>query len=564
MARDRDDAPAKGGAGKHLKRYGVFYAIALVVLIGAVALPAVSGDDDEDVEEAASTEGSTDDEGGADQDGPWRPASGDIEHGTGEESRAGVPCEEGEPQIPELQYTAPCLPVFEGDNGGETARGVTADTIKIVMKGFPSTANSQQVQAELEAAGLLTEDERHALRDTFIEYLNENYELYGRKVEIIKYDSKFSNGTQEALGQGREGACQDATYIADELGAFGVIGETGDLSGVFAECAAERDLVVFAGGAYFSEDWYRKWSPYVYSTTMSCDRVTAHVAEYADKRLAGKPAVYAGGELQGKDRKFGTYVPDNEEYVKCTEKRQELLREAGREPGSVVTYQLDISRFQDQANRAIIQFKAEGVTTIVTACDPFSLAALTRAAKEQDYFPEWFIIGTAAQDSDTLGRTYEQDVVRGRMFGISQLAATELITGPDSEAGKLYEKLEGEEIPGGNAAGYIHVFQHMFNLLQSAGPDLTPDNIAAGVATLPEMGGPNYPMGRWSFAAGLDGKPDHTARDDAREVYWDADAEPGPEEVDRTKRGRFLETDPGVRYPLGEWPEGDVEIPGAS
>ena len=557
----RDDAP-KGGAARHLKRYGVFYAIALVVLLAAVVLPAVGGDDDEE-ELAADTSDTTEQPAGdGTADGPWRPASGDLVHGEGT-TRNGDECTEGTHQIPDHTYSAPCLPAFEGDNGGATARGVTADTIKIVLRDFPSTPNQQQSDQLLEEAGFATRQQRFDTRDVFLDWMNEHYELYGRKVEFIRYESRFGNATTEALGAGREEACQDATYIAEELGAFGVIGMEAGVSGVFAECAAERELVVFNGAAYFSEGFYRRYAPYVYATTMSCDRVSAHLAEYTIKRIAGKPAEFAGGDLQGKTRKAATYVPDNEEYVGCTEVTHRLIREAGFDPGSMHTYALDISRMADQANRAIVQFKADGVTTVVTAADPFSIGFLTSAAKEQDYFPEWLIIGTAAQDTDNFGRSYNQDVVTGRMFGLSQLSSSNLVYGPASLPGRLYEQITGEPIRPGTT-GALFQFTNLFNMLQAAGPELTAANIERGIQSMPPLGAPEFPAGKWFYGAGIDGEPDHTAVDDSREVYWDADAPPGPDEPDRTKRGSFVETEAGVRYDLEEWPEGDPKVFGAS
>jgi len=119
-------------------------------------------------------------------------------------------------------------------------------------------------------------------------------------------------------------------------------------------------------------------------------------------------------------------------------------------------------------------------------------------------------------------------------------------------------------VPGGpippGTTGTLYEYMHVFNLLMAAGPDLTPANIEAGAARLPALGGPDYPAGRWYFGAGIDGTPDHTAVDDAREVYWDPNAEPGPEEPDRTKRGTFVESNPGVRYDIGEWEEGDPKV----
>jgi hypothetical protein len=552
-----DEEAPSGGAGKHLKRYGVFYAIAAAVVIALVVLPNVGGDDDDDDEvatEDVSTTAAADEEA---EGGAFSPATGDIEGGTGE-TRDGRECTPDTPQVPDLSYSPPCLPVFDGDNGGATSKGVTADSIKIVIRTFPDSPNSLDAQRRLEEAGFATAEVTEDIRDQFNVYFNEMYELYGRQVEFVEYESRFGDATAEAVGGGREGACQDATYIAEEMGAFAV--RAG--GGAFSECAAERGLVVFAGGPYFSEGFFQKWSPYVYNTTMSCDRVSAHVAEYIEKRLAGKPAEFAGDDLQGQERTFGTYVPDNEEYVGCSDVTKEKLEEAGIDPGLRVTYQLDLSKMTDQANRAIIQFKAEGVTTVITAADPFSVGFLTAAAKEQSYFPEWMIIGTAATDSDNFGRQYDQEVVGGHMFGISQLASTRFLLGPEGEPGQLYERVIGGEIPPGTT-GSMYDYMHVFNLLMAAGPNLTPEALEQGMSRLPELGGPDYAAGRWYFNNSITGGPDHTAVDDAREVYWDPNAEPGPEEPDRTKRGAFVESNPGVRYDIGEWEEGDPQVSGA-
>ncbi|MCZ7536483.1 MAG: ABC transporter substrate-binding protein [Acidimicrobiia bacterium] len=336
----------------------------------------------------------------------------------------------------------------------------------------------------------------------------------------MEYESEFGNSTTEALGQGREGACQGATKIVEELDAFAVISET---SQVFTECASERGLMTFAAGAYASEDWYQEQHPYAWHLTMSCTVIADHVAEYLGKRLtlADDSAEFAGGSQQGKTRKFGTYIPDIETYLSCNDRTIEILEKdyGVTERSQRITYALDISRFAEQAQRAILQFKADGVTTIILAADPFSVQFLTAAAREQEYSPEWIIIGSAAVDTDNFGRSYDQESVDGHIFGVSQLPQDELLMGPDGEAGRLYEKLTGETIRGGTT-GSLNSVITLFNFLQAAGPDLTPENVAAGAQSLPVRG--DDVLGVWSWHG------DHTGREDAREVYWDADSEPSP------------------------------------
>ena len=178
-----EDGPAEAsGLSRHLRRYGAFYVIAIIVAVLAVVLPGQGDDDDDgggdDTEEVAA--GDETDEG----DGEWRPASGDVEL-----------CEDGGQQVPDLQYSLPCVEEFTGDNGGATHRGVTADTIKIVIREFPTTANSQESDRQIREAGFATADDTRAIRDQFREFYNENFELYGRKVEFVRYESRFSNST---------------------------------------------------------------------------------------------------------------------------------------------------------------------------------------------------------------------------------------------------------------------------------------------------------------------------------------------------------------------------------
>ena len=42
-------------------------------------------------------------------------------------------CPDRELQVPDLGYSPPCF-AFSGDNGGETARGVTGDTIRVAYR----------------------------------------------------------------------------------------------------------------------------------------------------------------------------------------------------------------------------------------------------------------------------------------------------------------------------------------------------------------------------------------------------------------------------------------------
>lgn len=127
-------------------------------------------------------------------------------------------CRPGVPQIPWSDYAAPCVAKFAGDNGGETARGVTAEKIRIARRDFDQTSQWSPI---VQAAGVASEEVCREVRDTFVAYFNKVFELYGRTVEFVDFTaSTQSSDVEEAQSRGKEGACIDATKVAQEIKAL--------------------------------------------------------------------------------------------------------------------------------------------------------------------------------------------------------------------------------------------------------------------------------------------------------------------------------------------------------
>ena len=465
-------------------------------------------------------------------------------------------------QIPWSLYATHCIPATDGSNPGATARGVSATEVIIVERDFPSSANSRAVDATLVQAGFADPEIDDRVRADFWGWFDSMYDLHGRTVKHVRYESQNGDSTAEAQSKGKEGACLDADVVAKEIGAFAVGGRSGGGTGPFGECAAERELVTFQAGAYFPESWYRRHHPFLYHTLMECERISYQTAEYVGKRLAHKNARWAKDPLyQQQTRKFGTYVPDNDEYQHCVSiYRGELQNKYGADPGPKYDYILDVSRFADEAAKAAVQFKAQGVTSLILACDPISVIFLTGAAEAQQWGPEWILIGVAAQDTDNFGRLYAQSAVDGHMFGISQLGDITTLVGPTSEAGESYraiprDKRTYDDMPDGAVGGYYDLL-HLFNGLQLAGPTLNAQTVFEGYCgrygEVKEL-----PAGLWRFNRNPDGSDgcDHTAVEDSREVYWDGSATaPDGDE------GTFIVTMDGRRFTNGEWPKGDPQV----
>lgn len=543
----RQFAPGRMGVGPR-----AVVALALALLTALVMVPTAVASSSSPVLKSSGPSG----EGPY----PWAyPASGGIKAGTGT-TAAGAKCTPSAPQFAS-PYAPPCLPKFAGNNGGSTYNGVTASTITLVEREFPTAADTQEIEAQAKAAGAAIPQVISQVQQVFLNYFNSVYDLYGRKVVIKPYTTQASFTTEE-LGQGQPQACADADTIANQMHAFAETGLTNGNSyggtGPFSTCAAQDHLVEFQGDPYYDEAAFEAVNPYVWSTTQNCNTITDSESEVVANMLAGKKALYAGDPtLKDHVRKFAAFVPNVSQYLNCTKAFVNLVENKyhvnSGELSPSFDYNLDIATFQQSAQQAIIQFKAAGVTTVICSADPLSLGLLTKAAAAQNYHPEWFMTGSAETDLDQVAQgLYDLPEIQGHMFGLSESAPSTATTGPQSLAGQLYQKLTGHAIPKGTDGNYGPLVE-IFDDLQAAGPDLTPSTMARGIHALPTLGAPDYQYGQWTYNVGPTGTAgggDHTAADNARFVYWDGTKTSPLNGV----TGTFVPTFGGKRFSLGQWP----------
>jgi hypothetical protein len=247
-----------------------------------------------------------------------------------------------------------------------------------------------------------------------------------------------------------------------------------------------------------------------------------------------KPQWAKNVEATKPQRTFALYVPTNAEYQTCVDLSAGVLK---KKYNTTFTdrfnYQLDVSRFADQAAQAIAKFHANDDTTIFLACDPLSPIFLTQNATNQGYFPEWVTNGAGLTDVEQFARLWDQTQINHSLFGMSQVDTPKVLQN-SGEGPETYTKATGQTIPPGTQTQYYAELS-IFNLLQAAGPILTPDNVAKAVFSLPPAGAPGYEVGyafsginpdgssgpsAWCSAHGINHGCQHTAVDDMREIYW--------------------------------------------
>lgn len=468
-------------------------------------------------------------------------------------TRAGTPCSAGVRQLPYSQYAAPCVAKFTGNNGGPTWNGVTGSTITFAMRKTSDSqgANANAVDAEAVAAGGVTPEVEEQDVRQLIDWANKTFEFYGRSIKLVDFNGT-GNGTNESLGTDQAAACADADTAAHTVKAFADLQWNGLYEyGPFAACAKRNKLLVPFGALYYPESEYVNDNPYVWAITTSCTLGDAEQAEFLGKQIAPYPAKWAGTDrvlnMQGTQRKFALYVPSNAGYQECaTQMRKTLETTYHLSPKrwDQYNYALDISQAGTDSNNAATQFAADQDTSVILATDPIAPIFLTQACHNQNYFPEWILTGVALTDQDNWAQLWDQQEITGRLFGLSQLGSSEAMQGPSGEAAKALQAA-GVPLNAGSALIYYEMLP-IFNMIQAAGPVLTPSNIAAGIHSLPLAGGPTGADGTWLWGQ------THTGIIDSREIYWDA-SKTSPA---NGKPGTYLVVYGGRRYRLGQYPTG--------
>lgn len=516
--------PASDGPepSNNLKRYGPLGVIVvLLVVIGAVVV--LSGGDDDDDETATddtTTEGT---EGGAPVTAGAPAPTGEMPITYAEAEEAGTvddytwpdtcDTETGFTRLP-TTYGTPCVPEFEGDNGGATSNGVTADTITVVRYVPDQSADLSALLGSFNVDDT-PEAQGETLRD-YIEIFSSTAELYGREIEVIDYQG--TGAADDVVA-----AKADATQVLAEHDPFAVIGAPALDRGTFAEELASNGVICLECGTAMPDAVVQEHAGYIWGALPSVNQYLGNLNAWvaAGGATSEANAEYAGDEAyHDQPRKVGVvhFEQDPPIFQDTAEENAGSLENVLlREP-----YLLDFATMPTKATEIMAKFKQEGITTVVFLGDPIMPIYLTQAATEQEYFPEWIFTGTVLTDTNVMARQFDPTQME-HAFGISQLAVP---TNQELQENILLYRWwtgDDEAIPPSEAQYNLIAPRARFlvNGIHMAGPDLNPETYEQGMFRIPPAGGsstlPQVSFGNWGFFP----EPDYMGIDDSSEIWWD-------------------------------------------
>lgn len=445
-------------------------------------------------------------------------------------------------------YMPPCVQWTGTDNGGATARGVTREKILIISwLGQEDPATRQAL-----TGARLNDDPAKVKRayQALFNYSNQHYQTYGREVVFEEMHASGKSDSDEAM-------TADAVKIATEKKAFAVF--TGNalapIPTTLARELAQRGVICICTTSLSSE-FYNELPATIFGSLPTINEYAMSSAEYAAKKLKYDRASYAGVGSNTSNRVYclfyiegaGTKVDPEGARM-----RDIFVREWGKQGLTFKvkqSYLYDPGSNQNDITNKIAKFKSEGCTTIVPLVDPIQPILITREATRQNYFPEWFIVGTGLSDTTTIARFYDQEQWR-HAFGISPL----WVTWSTVEASAGFREFH-HGIPGmnkGDEGVLVNIYreapQLIFRGIHMAGPNLNNKTFEQGMYAYPPTGGKPASTLHWM------NRQYPTAIKDWSEIWYDPTLV-GPDERSETAAGMIVRADGGRRYKIGQWPGG--------
>jgi hypothetical protein len=445
----------------------------------------------------------------------------------------------------------PCVKPWSDNqnNGGSTYTGVTKDSIKVVIRRpTQQELNTGRSPIKDRATGEFATVE-DAVRDS-VPMFEKTYQQWGRKpdISVVEY-----SGTDEAAQRA------DAVKIA-AMKPFAVIDLVGDE--VFLSSIAKQKIMAFGGMA--PNKLSIAQSPYRWPLGVDAAANALLGAELIGKQFVGKPAEYAGDPtLQKKTRVFGTVRSDAASAPDFGPALAEL-KKRGAKVAQDLTYTppLDSSQLgaasAEAAPTLVAKLKDSGVTSVLALANDYQMTgALTKAAADNNYHPEWIVMGVAYTDIGALARTFNQDQWR-HAFGVSGLymPVQGLTAGPSDLAFQWWWGPSS----GVYSQAVVTNLEQLFAGIHMAGPRLTPQNFEAGMFSRPPVGGAAEDQvvstGRFYGKHAKLPYDEYLTGGDVALVWWDPDTV-GPSVAVNLpdSKGVYQYLDGGKRYLRGQIPK---------
>ncbi len=436
-------------------------------------------------------------------------------------------CVGNPPRQTEDPQSPPCIAFWEGDNGGATSVGVTADEIRVAV---PFDNNAVQQLGAL----------RGRLLAAYQAYFNERYELYGRRLVFV-------DTSQDHIGNPSVDQEQAAATRAATLEVFASSSSEAYAGYPYARALA-REGIVSAGHSHFSESELAAEHPFMWQYPASFERLLQYLGSFSCARLARKPALHAGdAQMRSRTRKLALLM-DGEAASLNVDVLVSQVKNCGG--GEVQVERVTAESGNGNPSALALKLSNGDNTTVICLCNTLAIPIYQTATISALYRPEWVLSSFILNDLAWTTKLFpEQDVFGITILPRQHLAAedvsiqalNEVDPGPWNQA-QIDRSANRQQVIGSLYRDLLILVAGM----QLAGPKLTADSFARGLQQA------SFPNPETALHAGYAGfGPGHTMTIDAAEFWWNATA---PSYYSGDGTGRHCYVDGGVRRRVNNWP----------
>jgi len=469
------------------------------------------------------------------------------------------------PRQTEDPLAPPCVAHFEGDNGGETYRGVTAEEITVLItltsnscdgitsRGTECRPADQYFDLSLPGA----DDDPYPVRAfrVFQQYFNTRYQTYGRTVRLWVYFTGPGTATPES----RRAEANGNVAARDP---FAVIGYPGSLEDDYLRTIAGHGVLNFGSMEGRPASFFGEHPGLIWSYTASIDEKAKLYGSYVCAEIVDEPVSFSANADVGQPRRLGMLRTTDDRYPGFqlfAEVARQHIEDCGGKFVADVTFPVADRVHGNRSDTAesnstvgpgnIAEFVANGVTTVIW---PQGYETdHTHAARRANYLPEWVIAGDGRHEGYLGAQQQEQSVLDTHAF---------VVTGQplegETEETACFQAFE-EAAPGHPDVSFTcaihqdwyHDLRQLFTGIQVAGPRLEPRSIDRGFHAIPAIASTDPRVPACFYNPG-----DYTCVKDGVAMWWDADATaPGA-----NTPGCWRMPEAGRRYFAGDWPRADA------
>ena len=448
------------------------------------------------------------------------------------------------PRQTEDPQSPPCVPYFEGDNGGATHKGVTANEIRVAIptQGFGAP---------------------ESLLQHLVDHFNRRYEFYGRKIVPVFFPPDGGDFAHPDPAK----MAADAVKVDEEHKAFASVAYP-DRKGAehyYYDELARREIIssAYRAQTLATADRYREQAPYQWNAMPSIDVMLTGLGNFVCNTLAGDEPQGGGPQGDGKQfrdalgqdphtgpRVFGLVYGENTDGTAppidilkgrmsaCDAKPAVILADSTAEP---------------KAANVISQMRENGVTSVIYLGDPGPMRAnYMQDASTQQYFPEWIVSSYTDMDVDNVFQPGSAPAEQSRnVMGVSY--RNKLLGRQDMPWYWAVRESDPSQDPkGGLYYNTMAVYKQLLQLasgIQMAGPNLTPQSFEEG---LQSANFPNPDAGKApAYQTTIDYEGRYIASDSATLYFYDPQASGT---VDPSYPGAICYVDGGRRYAVDALP----------